>query len=877
MKLLRLRLTNYRGIGESIVQFRPNGLTIVEGPNEVGKTCLREAIGILFDYLDSSKHRCVEALKPVHLDAGPEIELEAESGPYGFIYFKRFLKRPETTLAVKKPRNENHTGREAHERADEILRETIDVDLWKALCIPQGEGIQQADLSKQTSLSAALDVAAGGQRGDPREESLFDKVREEYGRYFTERGTEKKELQASNNSKRQSETELACLEQKIQELEKDINRAADLDQELVQLKKQEQILREDVSKYSRSLDEIKNLEDILKTACLKLESARKSEQEARQKREDRKNLIDTVTRVRKEYAELVVSHSSTTTCLNTADEDMTAAQSASDKAEKQRKAAESLLRLRREDFDYFNNKLHLEQMQERKSRIDNARKEAALAEELLLKNSVDEEVLETIQQAERTLITAQAKLEAGAPNVRLRGLANLHLQIDGRQVSILKDEEQNFSVPDRIRVSIPDAMDIEVTAGSSASKLSKAVEESRRKLDEACKDSGVGDPNEARIAYDARRDALRRIEDRNRIESENLRDLTYDQLEKKVMGLEMSVPAYPLTRVQDPRIAPNLESAKKEQQNAEAILEKANEDWEEARSALDIARKVRDELREQYQEVKVKLDLKATELKQAEDSLIHSRENSSDDNLELELKQCARIVESVEEEVRSAETTLLSKEPEQVRTLAETAQGSLQTAVEKRESVKEENIEVRASLKFRGEEGLHDKLNAAQSALEHIQRENEAIMRRASAAKLLYVTMKEERDRARLAYVAPLKERIEKLGRLVFNHSFEVEVTEDLLIANRTLNGVSVPFDSLSGGAKEQLSLISRLACAMTVSKDGGGSLILDDALGYTDPERLKLMGAVLAKAGRECQIVVLTCVPERYSNVGEATVVRLG
>ncbi len=282
-------------------------------------------------------------------------------------------------------------------------------------------------------------------------------------------------------------------------------------------------------------------------------------------------------------------------------------------------------------------------------------------------------------------------------------------------------------------------------------------------------------------------------------------------------------------------------------------------------------------MREQYQEVKVKLDLKATELKQAEDSLIHSRENSSDDNLELELKQCARIVESVEEEVRSAETTLLSKEPEQVRTLAETAQGSLQTAVEKRESVKEENIEVRASLKFRGEEGLHDKLNAAQSALEHIQRENEAIMRRASAAKLLYVTMKEERDRARLAYVAPLKERIEKLGRLVFNHSFEVEVTEDLLIANRTLNGVSVPFDSLSGGAKEQLSLISRLACAMTVSKDGGGSLILDDALGYTDPERLKLMGAVLAKAGRECQIVVLTCVPERYSNVGEATVVRLG
>ena len=123
----------------------------------------------------------------------------------------------------------------------------------------------------------------------------------------------------------------------------------------------------------------------------------------------------------------------------------------------------------------------------------------------------------------------------------------------------------------------------------------------------------------------------------------------------------------------------------------------------------------------------------------------------------------------------------------------------------------------------------------------------------------------------------PSKKKIEGLGRLVFNNSFEVEVTEDLSVASRVLDGANIPFESLSGGTKEQISLISRLACAMSVSKDGGASLILDDALGYTDPERLKLMGAVLAKAGKECQIIVLTCVPDRYSNIGEATVVRLG
>ena len=85
-----------------------------------------------------------------------------------------------------------------------------------------------------------------------------------------------------------------------------------------------------------------------------------------------------------------------------------------------------------------------------------------------------------------------------------------------------------------------------------------------------------------------------------------------------------------------------------------------------------------------------------------------------------------------------------------------------------------------------------------------------------------------------------------------------------------------MPFDSLSGGTKEQLSLVFRLACSMIVAEDGGTPLILDDALGYTDPDRLHLMGAVLDKAAKDCQIVIFTCMPDRYANIGEATVVSL-
>jgi len=877
MRLLRLRLANYRGIDESEVRFGPKGITIVEGPNEAGKTCLSEAIMLLFDYLDSSKHSEIKAIKPVTRDVGPEIELEAQSGPYVFTYFKRFHKKPETILTITMPKPENHTGREAHERATEILQETIDINLWKALCIQQGEAIQQANLSRQTSLSAALDIAAGGHRADPREESLFDKVREEYGRYFTERGSEKKELQEAQKAREKSETEVVSLETQIQGLEKDIARAADLGLDITRLKKQEQDLLGDVSEYTRSLDEIKGLETVLETARLKLESAQKSQAAAKRDKEVRQDLIEAVSRAGKAHAKLEESNTSSTASVKKAENDLEKAQSYATKAEDRRKDAESLLNLCRTDFDYFNNKLHLEQLRERKDRIYRAREEAALADELLAKNSIDEDTLKTIQKAERSLITAQAKLETGAPNVLLRGLANLDLQIDGKQTTISKDEELSLSVSDRVRVTIPGSLQMEVTAGSSSSDLSKKVEEAKQMLDAACNNAGVSNADEARQSYDARREAQQSIARQKEIEKENLRDLTYEELERKVIGLGKGVPAYPAARIPKPRLPENLEAANKELRSAEAGIEKANKAWEEARTELDAVRKVRDGLRERHQKVRVELDLKAEELNRAEDELERSRKIISDDDLESEHSKSARIVHTEDANVKSAETDLHDKEPDRVKALAETAKGSLGTVEKKREAAQKENTEVRARLKVFGEEGLHEKLHAAQSHLDHIRQENAAMIRRAQAARLLYVTMKEERDKARRAYVAPLKEKIERLGHLVFNNSFEVEVTEDLSVAGRAMDGSNVPFESLSGGTKEQISLISRLACAMTVSKDSGASLILDDALGYTDPKRLKLMGAVLARAGKECQIIILTCVPERYNNVGEATVVRLG
>ena len=878
MKILCVRLRNYRGIEEAEVRFGPVGLTVVEGPNEAGKTSLTESVKILFEYLDSSKHRNVEAIKPVHRDVSTEIELQAESGPYAFTYFKRFHKRPETTLNVVNPKPENHTGREAHERAEAILRETIDVDLWRALNMQQGEELRQANLEKQTSLSAALDRAAGGHSIDPREESLFELIREEYAHYYTERGSEKKELQVAQRAEENALNEVASLQQQFKDLEDDIDRVAVLQNDLDRFGKQEGEIENEISGYQKSLDEIQKLEAALETARLKLDSERKSENAARLEKESRQDLVDRVKKTQKEHANLEAAIASSGPAVQNAEEGLGKAEESADSAEKCRKDAETLLTLRRADFDYFNNKLHLEQLGERKERIDRARKEAAVAEDLLASNQVDEKRLKKIQKAERAIIIARAQQEAGSPSLLLRALTDLTLQIDGEQASIGKNEEKPISVPDRVRVTIPETLDIEVTAGARAVDLSQRFEEAQEALTSACTAAGVSDPDEARNAFEERREALRQIKNRDQTERDNLRDLTYEQLERKVSGLGKSIPAYPDERVSTPPLCFDLESAQEELREAEKSLYDAGREWEIARDTSNSAREVRDRLRESSRETRIQLDLKAADLKQAEEELSRARARIPDDELKEKLGKSTKEVRFQEGSFRDAENALKIKGPEKVKTLMETAKGSLLTVQKKRKNAQTGLTEVQTRLKVLGEDGLHEQLHAAESRLGHVRRESAALVRRASAASLLFETMKDERDKARRAYVAPLREKIEQLGRLLFNDTFEVEVSEDLVITSRTLGGATVSFDSLSGGTKEQLSLIARLACAMIVGKDGGGApLILDDALGYTDPERLKLMGAVLAKAGQACQIIILTCMPDRYRNVGEAAVVRMG
>ena len=71
MRLCRLSLRNWRGVDACDVQFAA-GVTLIEGPNEVGKSTIVEALRMLFNEMDSSNKRAVKAIQPVGQDVPRE-------------------------------------------------------------------------------------------------------------------------------------------------------------------------------------------------------------------------------------------------------------------------------------------------------------------------------------------------------------------------------------------------------------------------------------------------------------------------------------------------------------------------------------------------------------------------------------------------------------------------------------------------------------------------------------------------------------------------------------------------------------------------------------------------------------------------------------
>lgn len=65
--------------------------------------------------------------------------------------------------------------------------------------------------------------------------------------------------------------------------------------------------------------------------------------------------------------------------------------------------------------------------------------------------------------------------------------------------------------------------------------------------------------------------------------------------------------------------------------------------------------------------------------------------------------------------------------------------------------------------------------------------------------------------------------------------------------------------------------MLTRFAIADLMSHSGATApvpVVVDDALGATDPDRLSRMNLLFNQVGNTAQVIVLTCFPQRFDRV---------
>jgi hypothetical protein len=541
-----------------------------------------------------------------------------------------------------------------------------------------------------------------------------------------------------------------------------------------------------------------------------------------------------------------------------------------------RDAAGARLALARKDHRFRQNEHDLAILSERLQRVERAQVQLAHADQVLEGPRVQEEDLRQLRAAREEVAKADAVLKTESPSLRLAVQRQLSVELDGERREVTSGSTLEARFSEKLALDLAELGRLEVRTAGSAAELRRKLSEAERAVERILERLGVGDEESAMRRRDEQRDALKTRKDSDLIVRENLRDLTEVSMREKIARLESEVRDYPATRAVGEPIPDDVSVAKRAEKAAEEAFEDACVVVATADSELKRIDEASKEQAIALAGLQQKLATAQTERKVAVEKLEVARTERADAQLDADVEAACQALAVAESAQKLARAALSAASPDETRALAENAEAAANRAQENLQHLRQRLSQLKGKLEAMGEEGLAEKLDAATARSVQLARQCERERARASAARLLYETLDTARAEARSAYVAPLRDQIERLGRLVFGPTLSLHLSEELAIVDRTLDNVTVPFAQLSGGTREQLGILARLACAILVSKQGGAPVILDDTLGYTDDARLERMGAAIAQAGRHCQVIVLTCMPRRYAAVGGAHVIAL-
>jgi uncharacterized protein YhaN len=467
--------------------------------------------------------------------------------------------------------------------------------------------------------------------------------------------------------------------------------------------------------------------------------------------------------------------------------------------------------------------------------------------------------VDCLRKLEQALFQAEANLKAAATRINFEVPEPSKVTVNGGPVPAARE----MLATDVVSISIEAIGEILVSPGGEGldSRRQQCVG-AQDKLASALAELGVESVRTANELDQNRRDAESAI-NTHKLVVQALSPNGFDALRQEASTQDGQIQT--LSRILGDIELPTLDSAtdavataENQEQNCRSEVERLDGEVSGVRTRRDGALTLK---------TTKETELRATteDLGRGREALASARAIKADEVVIREAASAELCEHSAEEAYTGLEALYKAGDPEGIALRVTTTSAAL-TSLEEQIAEAERSInKLRITLDVLGQKGLGEECAAIESDLNATRIRSAALEQEANAVRVAYNMIVQVEKEANTQFLQPVVRRVQPYLNRVLPGS-QIRLGTDMTIEGLQRGTVTEPFDCLSVGAREQLSVITRIAFADLLADEGVyAPIILDDALVYADDGRFADTLATLAFAAKRHQIIILTCHEHKY------------
>ncbi|WP_022949738.1 AAA family ATPase [Methylohalobius crimeensis] len=861
-----------------------DGLNVVVGPNEMGKSTLLDALRAALFEKYSSKAQAIAALQNDRNQAGPVIELafELEDGLYRIT--KRFLKKPYARLAC--PDGRTLEG----DAAEDALRGRLNFDepgktgakaenlgMWNVLWVQQGESFGHLDLpeSARSSLHNALESEVGAVLGGRRGRALPQAIERQLAEWVTKTGRARGKYKDLLDRLDTLRGELEALQAQRRELSQTLDELEIAQDKLARLSSgdRDRTDRKALDEARQRFSQLSELEARIEAAVTDLELKKRNLEQAEHARAERLRLQATIASEAK-AVETALQHRNdvrrqeqeASSRLNQLRAEARAAEAAVVKAD------ETVSR-KRHVLAAVERRARIREFQTRCEKAQSAEKRQRQAQQDAAAIRVTDDVIEAIRSIAKQLEKIDSRLHAAATRITFdmapAGLSGIEVNgeaLTAEQPSLQAIEPATIAIPDRGQITIEPAI-------KDRDKLLCRQRDYRDQLKETLESSGAKTVGDAEAQYAARRKHLQDTEFARQEaalhapatdECEAGAQPLFDHIEGLRQALKREMDDLDLA---EPPARGDAETALR---TAQEEAETARRGQETARAALagpeDTLSRLRTELGTvdaRHEDAQERLEALRRRLREAEAA-------RSADGLAAAVKAAKNAVSEQRMAVADLEARRTDETLPQLDARIRRLEKAIGDRRDKREKLKIDIKGLESRIEATEGAGLDEAIAQKAREVALCEEECRRSEREVEILTLLLSTLRDAEQTAKERYLSPVLSRVRPYLQLLFPGA-DIRIDENLRITGVVREaGHEEAFHHLSMGTREQIAILVRLAFAeMLVEQGHPATVVLDDALVFSDDRRIGRMFDILNMAARNTQILILTCREQLFEGLG--------